>query len=966
MPISKAKAVVDVTRSFCVLQPSISVNISIVSSRYMTQSNQYFHALEIKKQEQASQIRKLCNSCSKPGFHRYLCTSIVHDNGKSQDHPTKFMSKNPLPSADQQLALYKDLINRGDPNGIQQTVDIISKEIGEETAYLYLAFAYFENKFRAKAQTIFSIPGIKYKGSDFSWFMNKLVVSGRLDELRDFVKICRSLSGCDREYMYALLIAQCHRQKKRGMLKDIWENMEEEGIGSSEEFRIRIEDVLISTEFNASSQVTDSEANKEENLEVKNEKNVLGINETLQTAIDREDIDKVLKESVYINQNYGFDKTATEAVISFISNLNDTNKQINIIQTLISDKIYGFLFENNMPALVFIISRFTRAQLENILMNVAFHGDSFKMLRKEQQVLYFNIQDKHSYLYASDDLEGFMNSIEHYDPSNDFVPGRATLLLAVERNSNNLDRLLQIAQRRIKVQPKFAFILLKAVIHADMPEEISHRLWAMLKEEGQLREADVSYIVRLNDAPQSIKEEARISFHNLDLKIQASDQEYSRYDKDKTRKIIENIEENANNGRSLPPVEERFNLLKVLLYQDDQIGIQRVVDATSKVFGEETANLELAFSLFETKRIAEVEKIFSTPGVKYKENCFSWYMKRLIKTGNLDVCRDFIKTCRTLLECDREYMYSLLITECHKINERDRLTDIWKDMEEEGIVSCEEPSITMADVLDSNRFKIASAGTKFDTKKYEKLQVGSKKSGLGMDEALQKAINKGDIYEVLKNYRKLFRNKKIDGMATEAILLFIKNLDDTDKQAKMIRTILNDKIYGLLFKDWEILKSIIVKFNRVQLQNVTKNISVHKFSIKHQKMFYYNIKERHCHQYAIEDLESFMKSMERNDPSSFYVPSKETILMVVERNPNNMERLLKIAENRIKSQTKFAFILLKIVIVSNQPEENSCRLWEMLSKGGLLRKDQLIDIKEFSKTPKNIREDATNLLKSSK
>ena len=87
-------------------------------------------------------------------------------------------------------------------------------------------------------------------------------------------------------------------------------------------------------------------------------------------------------------------------------------------------------------------------------------------------------------------------------------------------------------------------------------------------------------------------------------------------------------------------------------------------------------------------------------------------------------------------------------------------------------------------------------------------------------------------------------------------------------------------------------------------------------------------------------------------------------LMTVERNRNNMEQLLKIAENRIKFLSKFAFILLNIVIVSNQHKENSSRLWKMLSKGGRLRKDKLNDIEEFSKTPKNIREDVINLLKS--
>ena len=87
--------------------------------------------------------------------------------------------------------------------------------------------------------------------------------------------------------------------------------------------------------------------------------------------------------------------------------------------------------------------------------------------------------------------------------------------------------------------------------------------------------------------------------------------------------------------------------------------------------------------------------------------------------------------------------------------------------------------------------------------------------------------------------------------------------------------------------------------------------------------------------------------------------------MTIERNRNNMERLSQIAENRIKFLRKFSFILLNVVIVFNQPKENSSRLWKMLSKGGWLRKGKLNDVEEFSKTPKNIGEDAINLLKSS-
>merc|ERR1711894_170323 len=94
------------------------------------------------------------------------------------------------------------------------------------------------------------------------------------------------------------------------------------------------------------------------------------------------------------------------------------------------------------------------------------------------------------------------------------------------------------------------------------------------------------------------------------------------------------------------------------------------------------------------------------------------------------------------------------------------------------------------------------------------------------------------------------------------------------------------------------------------------------------------------------------------------VPSQQILSKVIQGDLNNMERLMEIAEQRIATQPKFAGNTLKATFTADQPIEISTRLWNMLKKGELLNKDQLLDIQQLPKTPKNIKDDVGDVLKT--
>ena len=425
----------------------------------------------------------------------------------------------------------------------------------------------------------------------------------------------------------------------------------------------------------------------------------------------------------------------------------------------------------------------------------------------------------------------------------------------------------------------------------------------------------------------------------------------------------------------IPKIVQCKSLLKDLIQLKDSDGIQRVIDASSKIIGEESAYLTLAFAFLECQKNTEAKKIFSTPGLRYVSSKFIGYVDFLARSRKLDELHTLVKASVGLFGCDREFMYTKLIAECQKQNEAARIEDIWTDMQEEGFVPSEDLKTTMAQVLSSNGIDVPfdlpksviqnvkkSKDEKKDIKVKENTEKSKEISHKKLDATLLKAIEEGNVENVMKCYENLFEKEKETDLDTKyAFVNFIRTLDDVEKIPGIIQRMINDNSYKSLCNEWRFEKTlvyIIRKLTKTQLESIISSVSDPT-----GKKIYTFAKERYYHLYATEDSESFVTSLESQDPSNYFVPKKAALIKAIEGNSNNMDTLMKISEDRIDNQPIFAYRLFMATISANAPTDVSISLWKLLKEGKLLNKDMLMTVQSEEKIPQNIKNDASDALK---
>ena len=421
----------------------------------------------------------------------------------------------------------------------------------------------------------------------------------------------------------------------------------------------------------------------------------------------------------------------------------------------------------------------------------------------------------------------------------------------------------------------------------------------------------------------------------------------------------------------IPRASQCKGLLKDLIRLKDSDGIQRVVDASSKIIGEEQAYITLAFSFLECQKKAEAKKILSTPGLRYVTSKFSGYVDWLTRSQRLDELHSLVKATVGLFGCDREFLYTKLIAQCQKQNEAARIEDIWTDMQEEGFVPSEDLKTIMGQVLSSNgvdvpfdlpKPEIKNVKEPKDEGKNIKVKENKEKTKeiphKKLDATLLKAIEEGNVENVMKCYENLFEKKNETDLDTkQAFVNFTKKLDDTEKITGIIQRMIMDKSYKSLSNEKRVEKTfryILGKLTKTQLESLISSIS------EPTGTKIYNLA---LDLYATEDSESFVTLLESQDSSNYFAPMKQTLYKAIEENSNNMDRLMKISENRIDDQPIFAFRLFMATISANAPSDVSITLWKLLKEGKLLNKDMLMNVQREEKIPQNMKNDASEALK---
>merc|ERR1719245_135802 len=166
---------------------------------------------------------------------------------------------------------------------------------------------------------------------------------------------------------------------------------------------------------------------------------------------------------------------------------------------------------------------------------------------------------------------------------------------------------------------------------------------------------------------------------------------------------IDNFERMAKEEKKLiRPIA----LLKKLAIKEDTAGIERVINASMNVIGEERSICNLAASFIETGKYTQAKKLLATPGLRYNRNLFQQFMVRYLKEGFLDEIEKLVLFSRPVFACDREFMYSSLISACVQSKQYRKIEEAWVSMQEENFGPSDALKLQIAKGLTAGQLPI--------------------------------------------------------------------------------------------------------------------------------------------------------------------------------------------------------------------------------------------------------------------
>ena len=166
----------------------------------------------------------------------------------------------------------------------------------------------------------------------------------------------------------------------------------------------------------------------------------------------------------------------------------------------------------------------------------------------------------------------------------------------------------------------------------------------------------------------------------IDIHIQKGDLETA----------VQEFERIAKEEGKLP---HKFKLMQELIEKEDMENMQRVLDASIEVIGETKSLYDLVLNFLKVEKYPQAKKLLETPGLRYDQDKVSYIMHKLAQDNALDELENFVALSQSIFACDREFMYSTLVSTLEQVKEAVRINDVWVNMQEEDFVPSEELKI---------------------------------------------------------------------------------------------------------------------------------------------------------------------------------------------------------------------------------------------------------------------------------
>ena len=160
--------------------------------------------------------------------------------------------------------------------------------------------------------------------------------------------------------------------------------------------------------------------------------------------------------------------------------------------------------------------------------------------------------------------------------------------------------------------------------------------------------------------------------------------------------VVEMCEATAKEQKYIP---NKMSVTKRLIELENLELLQRVLDVSINLHGEELALYDLILSFLDLGRIPQAKKLIETPGLRYNQQKFQFMLKRFNQGDNLEAVEALVRLTKNLHGCDRDFLYQELV-EAFK-DDMPRVEEAWLEIQEEGLAPSDKLKIKIAKALEA-------------------------------------------------------------------------------------------------------------------------------------------------------------------------------------------------------------------------------------------------------------------------
>lgn len=128
----------------------------------------------------------------------------------------------------------------------------------------------------------------------------------------------------------------------------------------------------------------------------------------------------------------------------------------------------------------------------------------------------------------------------------------------------------------------------------------------------------------------------------------------------------------------------RQTLYNHFITNDDLVNLQKIADASSAVYGEQSSLQDLAFAFIECTRLVQARRIFEMPALVLRRDKMVYYLDNWVECGRVDCLEGLLEATKTIEHFDRSEIHNRLLTVYCREGLTEKALELWLTMQEDG------------------------------------------------------------------------------------------------------------------------------------------------------------------------------------------------------------------------------------------------------------------------------------------